>query len=156
MIVFPTGGGTGIVGLWKGFSEMQAWGWIRPPWPRLVLVQSAGCSPIVRAFEAGESETHPWREVEAGAHGLRVPDPFGGPLCLRALGDTAGTALAMPEAVLHATAESLSHATGLDICPEAGGAWAAWEKLDDEGWISRSDTVVVFNTGAGSKYLSSA
>lgn len=152
VLVFPTGGGTGIVGMWKAFSEMEQLGWTDSSRPRLVLVQSAGCAPIVRAYEAGDSETTSWERTEAGAHGLRVPDPFGGALCLRALRETSGIAVAVPDAELYGAAEVLSAQTGLDICPEGGGAWAAFEQLRDEGWISPGEEVVVFNTGAGRKY----
>jgi threonine synthase len=151
VIVYPTGGGTGLIGMWKAFDEMDRLGWIDRP-PRLVSVQSEGCAPVVRAFREGASETEPWREPTCAAHGLRVPDPIGGFLCLRALRETNGTAVAVSEERLYRAADELAARSGLDVCPEGGAAWAGYLGLVEAGGIGATERVVVFNTGAGRKY----
>ncbi len=153
VIVYPTGGGTGLVGMWKAFREMAAMGWIGSRWPRLVSVQAAGCAPIVAAFDAGAERTTAWPDPMTRAWGLRVPSPIAGFLCLRALRETHGTAIAIPESAIAPAALPRSRAsTGLDICPEAGAAWAAVGELRARGWIRPGERTVVFNTGAGTKY----
>jgi threonine synthase len=153
VIVYPTGGGTGLVGMWKAFGEMTAMGWIgRGRWPRLVSVQAQGCAPIVAAFDAGAERTVAWPDPATRAWGLRVPSPIAGFLCLRALRETHGTAIAIPESAIAPAAAALARRTGLDICPEAGAAWAAVGELRARGWIRPDERTVVFNTGAGTKY----
>jgi threonine synthase len=154
VILYPTGGGTGLVGMWKAFDEMEALGWLRPgqPRPRLVSVQAAGCAPVVAAFAAGATTTEPWPDPRTAAYGLRVPSPIGGFLCLRALADTAGTAVAVEESAIAAAAAALARRTGLDICPEGGAAAAAFAQLTASGWIGPAERVVLFNTGTGLKY----
>jgi threonine synthase len=152
VIVYPTGGGTGLIGMWKAFAEMQALGWIGSERPRLVSVQAAGCQPVVSAFHAGLDQTTPWPHPVTSAYGLRVPSPLGGFLCVRALRDTRGTAVAVPEEEIAPAARRLATRTGLDICPEGGAAFAATETLRARGWIAPGDKVVVFNTGTGLKY----
>jgi len=151
-IIYPTGGGTGLVGMWKAFDEMQAMGLIGPERPRLVSVQAEGCAPIVKAFNEGAAKTEPWPDVNTAAYGLRVPSPIGGFLCLRALRETNGTALAVAEKEIVPAAEELSRKTGIDVCPETGAAWAAARRLYASGWLQPAETVVVFNTGTGLKY----
>jgi threonine synthase len=153
-IVYPTGGGTGLVGMWKAFAEMRALGWLAPdaPAPRLVSVQAEGCAPVVRAFAGGAAATAPWPDPRTRAYGLRVPSPLGGFLCLRALRETGGTAVAVPEAEIEPAAAALAARTGLDICPEGGAAWAALAALRARGWLRPGWRVVVFNTGTGLKY----
>jgi threonine synthase len=152
VIVYPTGGGTGLVGMWKAFDEMQALGWIGERRPRLVSVQAEGCAPVVKGFREKADVTTPWQNPQTKAYGLRVPSPLGGFLCLRALRATNGTAVAIAEdAILHATSE-LAARTGIDVCPEGGAAWAAATTLRASGWIAPADRVVVFNTGTGLKY----
>jgi threonine synthase len=153
VILYPTGGGTGLIGMWKAFDEMERLGWIPAGRrPRLVAVQSAGCAPVVRAFQAGADRTEPWTDPRTRAWGLRVPAPLGGFLCLRALRATLGTAVAVEEVAIERAAAELAARTGLDICPEGGAAWAALEQLRTDGFVTPGDTVVVFNTGAGLKY----
>jgi threonine synthase len=142
--------------MWRAFGEMAAMGWIRKPWPRLVSVQAAGCAPIVAAFEAGAERTAAWLDPATRAWGLRVPSPIAGFLCLRALRETGGTAIAIPESAIAPAAAALARRTGLDICPEAGAAWAAVDELRARGWIRPGERTVVFNTGAGSKYREAA
>ncbi len=154
VIVYPTGGGTGLVGMAKALDEMRALGWLKEDAkrPRFVSVQSAGCAPVVRGFETGAERTEPWADAETHAWGLRVPSPIGGFVCLRALRDTHGTAVAVEEATIEPATRALSARTGIDICPETGAAWAAFEQLRGSGWIRPADRVVVFNTGTGLKY----
>jgi threonine synthase len=151
-IVYPTGGGTGLVGMWKAFDEMQAMGWIGAERPRLVSVQAEGCAPVVKAFESGAAKTEAWPAPRTEAYGLRVPSPIGGFICLRALRETRGTAVAVAEDAIARAARDLSRKTGIDVCPEGGAAWAAVQRLYQSGWLSRSSRVVVFNTGTGLKY----
>jgi threonine synthase len=152
VVVYPTGGGTGLVGMWKAWNEMEQMGWIGPERPRLVSVQTAGCAPIVRGFETGAEFTEPWENPHTTAYGLRVPGPIGGFVCLRALRDTNGTAIAIDEEELHRETSALAAATGIDICPEGGAVWAAATRLRRSGWIGEGDRVVLFNTGTGLKY----
>src|SRR5436305_12045262 len=151
VIVYPTGGGTGLVGMWKAFQEMEALGWTRKK-PRLVSVQAEGCAPVVKGFLEGAEKTEPWKDARTEAYGLRVPSPIGGFLCLRALRETGGTAIAVPEAEIAPAAADLARRSGVDVCPEAGAAWAALKRLRTSGFVAASDRVVVFNTGTGLKY----
>jgi threonine synthase len=154
VIVYPTGGGTGLVGMWKAFGEMRSLGWLDAdaPLPRMVSVQAAGCAPVVRAFESGAERTEAWTNATTNAYGLRVPSPIGGFLCLRAIRETGGTACAVPEDQIAPAVRRLAAATGIDVCPEAGAAWIALEGLRSRGWVRPSDRVVLFNTGTGLKY----
>lgn len=152
VVVCPTGGGTALVGIWKAFDEMEDMGWIGPARPRLVPVQTDGCAPVVRAFETGAEHAEPWDSPSAGPHGLRVPSPIGGFLCLRAIRSTKGTAVAVPESELRPAAGELAAATGIDACPEGGAAWAGYRRLRLSGWIGSGERVVVLNTGTGLKY----
>ena len=151
-IVYPTGGGTGLVGMWKAFDEMQEMGFIGRERPRLVSVQADGCAPVVKAFLEGAEATQAWPSPRTDAYGLRVPSPIGGFICLRALRETGGTALAVAESAIAPAAQELSRRTGIDVCPEGGAAWAATRQLYASGWLRDSDRVVVFNTGTGLKY----
>ena len=152
VIIYPTGGGTGLVGMWKAFDEMETMGWIGPERPRLVSVQSDGCAPIVEGFRTGRDKTQPWPDPVTTAYGLRVPDPIAGFICLRALRETEGTAVAVAESDIAPAAAAMSATTGVDACPEAGAAWAALELLRGQDWIRDGERVVVFSTGTGLKY----
>ena len=153
VVLYPTGGGTGLIGMWKAFDEMAALGWIaRERRPRFVSVQAAGCSPVVKAFDAGSERTEPWVNAQTQAYGLRVPAPLGGFLCLRALRATRGTAIAIEEQDLQRATRDLAARSGIDVCPEGGAAWAALLALRERGFIRPKHTVVVFNTGTGLKY----
>jgi threonine synthase len=153
VVLYPTGGGTGLIGMWKAFDEMAALGWIaRDRRPLLVSVQAAGCAPVVRAFDAGSERTEPWVNPQTQAYGLRVPAPLGGFLCLRALRATRGTAIAIAESDLQRATRDLAARSGIDVCPEGGAAWAALLALRVRGFIRPEHTVVVFNTGTGLKY----
>jgi threonine synthase len=153
VVLYPTGGGTGLIGMWKAFAEMRALGWIdRDVAPRLVSVQAAGCAPVVKAFETGAERTSAWPDPRTRAFGLRVPSPLGGFLCVRALRETRGTAVAVAEEALARATRDLAARSGIDVCPEGGAAWAALTMLRASGFIGHDDRAVVFNTGAGVKY----
>ncbi|HSD75085.1 MAG TPA: threonine synthase [Steroidobacteraceae bacterium] len=153
VVLYPTGGGTGLIGMWKAFDEMAALGWIpRDRRPRFVSVQAAGCAPVVKAFNEGSERTAPWVDPRTNAYGLRVPSPLGGFLCLRALRATHGTAIAIAEEEMERATRALAASSGVDVCPEGGAAWAAFLKLRDSGFIRPAEQVVVFNTGTGLKY----
>jgi threonine synthase len=153
VVLYPTGGGTGLVGMWKAFDEMAALGWIaREKRPRFVSVQAAGCAPVVKAFSEGSERTEPWVNPHTSAYGLRVPSPLGGFLCLRALRATHGTAIAITEGAMQDATRALAAASGIDICPEGGAAWAAYLQLRESDFIRPEHKVVVFNTGTGLKY----
>ncbi len=154
VVVYPTGGGTGLIGMWKAWRELAELGWIereaKPP--RMVSVQVEGCAPVVRAFATGADRTEPFPSPETRAWGLRVPSPLGGFLCLRAVRETGGTAVTVSEQAMDEATRALARKTGLDICPEGGAAWAATGLLRASGWIAAGETVVLFNTGTGLKY----
>lgn len=152
VVIYPTGGGTGLVGMWKAWGEMEQMGWIGPGRPRLFSVQSAGCAPIVEAFEHGRLDIETWANPDTSAWGLRVPSPIGGFLCLRAIGETEGGAIAIPEPEIHETTRRMSELVGIDFCPEGGAAWAALEHLRKQGKITEGDRVLVWNTGSGNSY----
>jgi len=153
VVLYPTGGGTGLIGMWKAFQEMEQLGWIaRGKRPRFVSVQAAGCAPVAKAFHAGAERTEPWPDPHTRAYGLRVPSPLGGFLCVRVLRQSNGTAIAIPDDETERATHALASTTGIDVCPEGGAAWAALEMLRDSGFIRAHDKVVVFNTGTGLKY----
>jgi threonine synthase len=153
VIVYPTGGGTGLIGMWKAFDEMERLGWIAAGRrPRFVSVQAAGCAPVAKAFLEGAERTEPWPDPHTRAYGLRVPSPIGGFICVRVLRETNGTAIAITDEDADAGARSLASRIGIDVCPEGGATWAAVAKLRERGFIRADDTVIVFNTGTGLKY----
>jgi threonine synthase len=151
-VIYPTGGGTGLIGMWKAFQELRAVGWVDDALPRMYSVQSTGCAPIVRAFESGAAEALPWPEPVTAASGLRVPRPLGDRLMLRTLQQSGGGAIAVPDQELLREASLGSREEGIDFSPEGGAALAALHYLRERDSISRSDRVVVFNTGAGWLY----
>jgi len=153
-IIYPTGGGTGMVGMWKAFAEMSALGWIDPVRrPHMVTVQAAGCAPIVRAFGAGTEKAAPWENAHTIADGLRVPRAIGDFLVLRAVRESAGAAVAVGDAEMVAGMRDLGRLEGISAAPEGGAALHAVRVLVNEGRIKEHDTVVVFNTGGALKYL---
>jgi threonine synthase len=152
-ILYPTGGGTGLIGMWKAFDELRAAGWLpAEARTRLYSVQSTGCAPIVRAFDAGADVPAPWEHPETVASGLRVPGPLGGRLVLRGLRETGGGAVAIPDDVLSDWERRVARREGIDMCPEGGAAVAALADLVARGLVERDARVVVFNTGAGWLY----
>jgi threonine synthase len=153
VIVYPTGGGTGLVGMWKAFDEMQQLGWIGDKRPRMVTVQAAGCAPIVRAFEAGKSSAEPIQNATTIAAGLRVPKAIGDFLILDAIRDSGGTAIAVTDDELVEGARELARNEGIFAAPEGGACVPAIRKLLERGDIKPDEKVVLFNTGSGIKYI---
>jgi threonine synthase len=152
VIFYPTGGGTGLIGMWKAFDEMEVLGWIGPRRPRMVAVQAEQCAPIVRAFEQGLSHAEAFPNAQTVASGLRVPAAIGDFLMLAAIRASQGTAIAVSDAELMAGTRDMSRALGNFVCPEAGAVWAAALRLADEGWIQPRERIVLYNTGTGLKY----
>jgi threonine synthase len=152
-IVYPTGGGTGMVGMWKAFAEMEAIGWIDGRRPRMVSVQAEGCAPIVRAFEQGRDRSETFPDAHTVADGLRVPKAIGDFLVLRAVRESAGTALAVADADMVRAMREIGSREGISAAPEGGAALHAVKALVSRRLIAPDDTVVVFNTGGALKYL---
>ncbi len=152
VIIYPTGGGTGLIGMWKVFGELRDAGWLTGPMPRMFTVQAEGCAPVVTAFRTGADQCQPWPDPQTSASGLRVPGPLGDRLMLTALRDSGGGAVAVTEAALSTAASGATARTGVDFSPEGGAALAAAELLRREGSIGPEDRVVIFNTGAGWLY----
>jgi threonine synthase len=154
VVIYPTGGGTGLIGMWKAFEEMERLGWLEPGQrPRMVSVQASGCAPIVRAFDAGDETAAAWEDAQTCASGLRVPGAVGDFLMLRALRESQGTAVAVEDEELIADSHELARLTGIFPAPEGGATLSALRRLRDSGWVADDDRVVLFNTGSGTKYL---
>lgn len=152
-IIYPTGGGTGLIGMWKAFDEMEALGWIGSERPKMFTVQAAGCAPMVRAWEDGKESAEMWEGAATYASGLRVPAAVGDFLVLRALRESNGGAVAIPDHVMKAWVEHLGADTGIFAAPEGGAVVAAVPQLLHKGLLSEDEEVVVFNTGSGLKYV---
>ena len=165
VILYPTGGGTGLVGMWKAFAEMEELGWLedistsstdtktkKKKRPRMVSVQSTGCAPIVRAFEEGTKHATLWENAATLADGLRVPVAVGDFLILQALRESGGTAVAIPDAEMIHYTKVMGRNTGIFPAPEGAACLAAQVRLLEQGWIQPEETVVIFNTGSGLKY----
>lgn len=152
VIFYPTGGGTGLIGMWKAFEEMEALGWIGRKRPRMVSVQASGCAPIARAFAEGRSEAGTFENAHTVAAGLRVPRAIADFVMLDILRKSGGTAIAVEDADMIADARALGAATGVCACPEGGACLAALRRLAATGWVRPGDSVVLFNTGSGTKY----
>ena len=153
VILYPTGGGTGLIGMWKAFREMESLGWIDSRRPHMVTIQAAGCAPIVRAFQNNQSQAGEWKDAHTIASGLRVPRAIGDFLILQALRESAGMAEAVPDAELVPAMKLCGKLEGIFLCPEGAACIPALRKLVREERISRDDKVVLFNTGTGLKYL---
>jgi threonine synthase len=154
VIIYPTGGGTGMVGMWKAFEEMERIGWKEPGRrPRMISVQAEHCAPIVRAFERGDERSEMWQGARTVADGLRVPKAVGDFLVLRAVRESGGTAIAVSDADMVSAMRELGRREGISAAPEGGAALHALKVLLQRGQIRRDETVVVFNTGGALKYL---
>ena len=151
-IIYPTGGGTGLIGMWKAFQELRAAGWVDGELPRMYSVQSDGCAPVVRAYQAGADHTDPWEDPLTIAAGLLVPAPLGGRLILRALAESGGAAVAVSDKELIRAQQQLATSEGVDAGPEGGATLAALALLQESGTIAPDDSVILFNTGAGWLY----
>ncbi len=151
-IIYPTGGGTGLIGMWKAFQELRQSGWLRGPLPRMYTVQAGGCAPVVQAFESGAERCTPWPDPQTVAAGLRVPAPLGDRLMLGALRESGGGAIAVSDEALVGAARELQVGEGIDASPEGGAALAGAVALQRRGALRTDERVVVFNTGAGWLY----
>lgn len=152
VIIYPTGGGTGLIGMWKAFNELEAMGWIGAKRPRLVSVQSSGCAPIVKAFKDGADHAEFWENAHTVAPGMRVPAAVGDFLMLRALRETGGDAVAVDDEVLLADQKLLARSEGIFPCPEGAATYSALRQLLQEGKVDTGETVLLFNTGSAMKY----
>ena len=152
VVFYPTGGGTGLIGMWKGWQELAALGWIEGPMPRLVAVQSTGCAPIVRAFEAGAPTAAPWENAHTIASGIRVPAAIGDFIILRALRETRGFAVAVEDADIERARREVAARDGLLLSPEGAATYAAYLAAARTGKLAARDRVVLFNCASGLKY----
>jgi threonine synthase len=155
VILYPTGGGTGLIGMWKAFDEMEQMGWIGSKRPRMVTVQASGCAPIVRAFEKGERFAAEFQNAHTTASGLRVPKAIGDFLILDALRASGGTAVSVTDEELIAATKEIGAAEGVFCAPEGAACLPALRKLMSDGLVNANERVVLFNTGSGVKYLES-
>ncbi len=153
LVFYPTGGGTGLIGMWKAFAELEAIGLIGPKRPRMIAVQAAGCAPIVRAFEEGAEEAPRWENAHTVAAGIRVPRAIGDFLILRAVRESGGFAIAVEDEAILRAREEAAHSEGLLLCPEGAATLAAYRQALAEGRIRRDQSAVLFNCASGLKYL---
>jgi threonine synthase len=153
VIIYPTGGGVGIIGMWKAFAEMEALGWIGPRRPKMIAVQVEGCQPVVRAYERGEARSTFWDNAWTVASGLRVPKPLGDFLILQAVRESGGVAIAVSDDELLDAGARLAADEGIFAAPEGAACVSALEKLLASGFLKRGERIVIYNTGAGLKYL---
>jgi threonine synthase len=154
VIIYPTGGGTGLVGMWKAFDELRQLGWLESDrMPRMVAVQAAGCAPVVRAFQAGAEKCEFWQNAATVASGLRVPRSFADRLILQALYASRGTALAIEDEVILQAQAELASREGIFAAPEGAATLAALQALSRDGWLQPDERIVLFNTGSGLKYI---
>ena len=151
-IFYPTGGGTGLIGMWKAFDELEAIGLIGPERPRMFAIQAEGCAPMVRAFEAGEEFATRWEGAATMATGIRVPKAVGDFLILRAVRDSGGAALAVSEAAILQGVRDAAEADGMLLCPEGGAVLAGWRLALERGLVSADEQVMLFNCANGNKY----
>ncbi len=152
-IIYPTGGGVGMIGMWKAFDEMEQLGWVGPKRPKMVAVQSAGCAPIVKAWDEGKAAAEMWANAATKAAGLRVPKAYGDYLILDILRKSRGTAVAVTDLEIMDALHQWARVEGIFAAPEGAAALAANRKLRENGFFDSQDTVVLFNTGTGLKYL---
>jgi threonine synthase len=152
VVVYPTGGGTGIVGMWKAFDELERLGWIGSRRPRMVVVQASGCAPIVRAFDSGADHAEPWTDARTLAAGIRVPAAIGDYLILRAVRESGGTAVTVSDDEIVDAQRALGRLAGIYAAPEGAATFAALRHLRESGFVSAGERVVLFNTGTGLKY----
>jgi threonine synthase len=151
-VFYPTGGGVGMIGMWKAFEELEQLGWVSGKRPKMIAVQAAGCAPVVRAFEQGEAVSQMWQDAHTSASGLRVPKPYGDYILLDILRQSEGTAVALSDDAIFASLKDWASREGLLLSPEGAAATAAYDHLIATGFLKKSDRVVLFNTGTGNKY----
>jgi threonine synthase len=152
-VFYPTGGGVGLIGMWKAFAELEELGWVRPgKRPKMIAVQSAGCAPVVRAFDQRQKASEMWKDAATFAAGLRVPKPYGDYIMLEILQESGGVAVALPDETILASLKDWARHEGMLLSPEGATATAAYDHLLKTGFLRPADRVVIFNTGAGLKY----
>jgi threonine synthase len=151
-IFYPTGGGTGLIGMWKAFDELEAVGLIGPKRPRMYAVQAEGCAPMVRAFQRGEEFAERWENPATVAIGIRVPKAVGDFLILRAVRDSGGAAIAVSEEAILRSVEDAAREDGFLFCPEGGAVLAAWRQALERGLVGEGERVLLFNCANGNKY----
>ena len=152
-IIYPTGGGTGIVGMWKAFDEMESMGWIDSKRPKMFSVQSDGCAPIVKAFEDGKNHADPWLNASTIAAGIRVPVAVADYLILEAVRESGGKALTVTDESMLTWMKTVASLEGMFFCPEGAATLSALKTLFDDGFLLRSEKILILNTGSGLKYL---
>ena len=152
VIIYPTGGGTGIVGMWKAFEELEKIGWISGKRPRLISVQSSGCAPVVKAIQDGKEECDSWEGAQTIAAGLRVPKPYGDYLILKAIRESEGTAVEVTDQEILAAMRILASKEGLWVCPEGAATFACLSKLRATKGLDDDETILLYNTGSGILY----
>ena len=152
VIFYPTGGGTGLIGMWKAFDEMEKLGWIGPKRPRMVAVQASGCAPIVKAYEEGTQHAELWKNAHTSAAGIRVPVAVGDFLILKAVRDSGGFAIAVDDDAIEAARTEIGTTEGIVVCPEGAATYAAYLAALEDGRVSRDEQVMLFNCGNGIKY----
>ncbi len=151
-IFYPTGGGTGLIGMWKAFEELEAMGWISSKRPRMIAVQATGCAPIVKAYEDGVEHAPVWQNAHTAAAGIRVPIAVGDFLILRAVRDSGGFAIAVTDEAIFAARDEVAREEGLLLCPEGAATFAAYKEALANGQVTASDKVVLYNCATGLKY----
>src|SRR6202166_4063324 len=152
-VFYPTGGGVGLIGMWKAFAELEELGWVRPgKKPRMIAVQSTGCAPVARAFAQGAESSEMWQNAATFAAGLRVPKPYGDAIMLEILRASGGVPLAVSDAEILASLKDWARHEGIFLSPEGAAATAAYDHLLATGFLGWKDRVVLFNTGGGLKY----
>ncbi|HKA35521.1 MAG TPA: threonine synthase [Thermoanaerobaculia bacterium] len=152
-ILYPTGGGTGLIGMWKAFDEMEQLGWIGGKRPRMISVQAAGCAPIPKAFSEGKLASEKWENAQTYASGLRVPKAFADFLILRGIRESGGDAVAVTDDEMRRASDEIGSKEGLFVCPEGAAVWAAAKTLASSDRLDPKSRIVLFNTGTGFKYL---
>jgi threonine synthase len=151
-VFYPTGGGVGMIGMWKAFEEMEQLGWVTGKRPKMIAIQAAGCAPVARAFDRGEAVSQMWENAHTFASGLRVPKPYGDAIILEILRESGGGAVALSDEEIFASLKDWAAHEGLLLSPEGAAATAAYDHLLGTGFLSAEDRVVLFNTGSGNKY----
>jgi threonine synthase len=151
-VFYPTGGGVGLIGMWKAFQELEELGWVKGKRPKMIAIQAAGCAPVVRAYDNGEAVSQMWQNAATFASGLRVPKPYGDYLILDAVRESGGTVVAMTDEQIFASLKDWASNEGILLSPEGAAATAAYDHLLETGFLTPSDRVVIFNTGSGNKY----
>jgi threonine synthase len=151
-VFYPTGGGVGLIGMWKAFQELEELGWVTGKRPKMIAVQAAGCAPVARAFDRGEAASQMWQDAATFASGLRVPKPYGDYIILDAVRESQGTVVALTDEQIFASLKDWASQEGILMSPEGAAATAAYDHLIGTGFLTPSDRVVIFNTGSGNKY----